>query len=91
MVHLYLHSQLISHLAVKTQVVRRTVECPPFMTFFMWTPQCALTVTIKLLFNWKAKQVSAERMAVATKQKAWKANYDFHILQNLTLVNRPLK
>lgn len=80
MVHMHLHSQLISHLAVKTQVVWGTVECPTFMTFFMRTPQCALTVAIKLLFNWKAKQVSAGRMAVATKQKAWKASYNFHIL-----------
>ena len=47
-----------SHLAAKAKVVWRTVQCSPFMSFFVRTPQSAFTVTIQLLFYRQAKQVS---------------------------------
>ena len=51
----------LSHLAAKAEVVWRAVQCSPFMSLFMRTPQGAFTVTIKLLLYRQPKQVSEDQ------------------------------
>ena len=42
----YSNEGILSHLAAKAEVIWRTVQCSPFMGFFVRTPQGAFTMSI---------------------------------------------
>ena len=52
---------VIAYLAVKTEVIWRTIQNSPHVGFVVWAPQRTFTVAIESLFNGKTKKIPANQ------------------------------